>query len=318
MRTASCRAGVCWAGSEAPLSSSCPHSCTSSERLWTSVCALCVTKAEKAAEIRLPALGVRQGGKNILQPRGADDSLQQLWHVHKTALPPHGGQPRGEALQMGGRLRLGADAGVEVGGLVHCADAGQLLRGKAEDGAGHGGGQRDIAAGIVDDLQQLQEDLDLGGLQQIAARARVAGDAALLQRSLVHARGHAGRAHEDDNIRRARGAQRAVLRYKRAAVQKLRDARGDELGLRAGLVAGIVVRGGQVKAVQLDLGAPLLREARAGDEGFGLRIVELARLSFHDEGKDVVGSLQDPARERKFFDSRSLRGSPGACVPRMG
>ena len=86
---------------------------------------------------------------------------------------------------MGGRLRLGADAGVEVGGLVHCTDAGQLLRGKAEDGAGHGGGQRDIAAGIVDDLQQLQEDLDLGGLQQIAARARVAGDAALLQRGLV-------------------------------------------------------------------------------------------------------------------------------------
>ena len=189
------------------------------------------------------------------------------------------------------------------------------IRGKAEDGAGHGGGQRDIAAGIVDGLQQLQEDLDLGGLQQIAARARVAGDAALLQRSLVHARHDRGRAHEDNNIRRARGAQRAVLRYKRAAVQKLRDARGDELGLRAGLVAGIVVRGGQVKAVQLDLGAPLLREARAGDEGFGLRIVELARLFFHDEGKDVVGSLQDLCARAEILRQQELaRLAGGLCA----
>ncbi len=197
--------------------------------------------------------------------------------VHKAALPPHGGQPRGEALQMGGRLRLGAD-GVEVGGLVHCADAGQLLRGKAEDGlamaAASGISRRGLSM-ICSSCRRISTSAVCSRSPPAPASQAMPR---FLQRSLVHARGHAGRAHEDDNIRRARGAQRAVLRYKRAAVQKSprcarRRTRPPRRSCRRYRRPR---RSGQGSAARP--GGPSSGKLAPGTRGFGLRIVELARL----------------------------------------
>ncbi len=132
-----------------------------------------------------------------------------------------------KALQMGGRLRLGADAGVEVGGLVHCADAGQLLRAKPKtDGLAMAAARGDIAAG----LSMICSSCRRISTSAVCSRSPPARPRRRAMPRFCSAAWYTPAVMPGERMRmthqtRGRSAPFSVTN---AAVQKLRDARGDE------------------------------------------------------------------------------------------
>ena len=170
---------------------------------------------------------------------------------------------------------------------------------------------------IVNDLQELEQDLDLRRLHQIVVRACVAGNAALLQRRLIDPGNHAGRTHQDHDVRRLCRAQRAVFRD-RSLVQEPLDARGDKFRLRARLVAAFLVRRKIIQAVQLDLRAGRVRKLRAGDERLVLRVIQPSGLLFHHERKNVVDRLQNLGPRAEILRQQQLARLAGSLRAEQG
>ena len=71
---------------------------------------------------------------------------------------------------------------------------------------------------IVENGEQREEDLGLGGVEDAAAAVADAVDATVCQRALISIRGHAGRAHEDHDVAGFCGAQALPFRDHAAAI----------------------------------------------------------------------------------------------------
>ena len=164
---------------------------------------------------------------------------------------------------------------------------------------------------VIDNLQSWNKILNFRCLHQIAVPAHVAGDAAPLQRRLIYPGDHAGRAHQDHDIRRLRRAQRAVFRDGGLAQEPL-NTRSDEFRLRARLVTAFFFRCEIIQAVQLDLRAGRVRELRAGDERFVLRVVQLPGLFFSSQAKTRRWLLPE------FRRGNGNSATAAACAARRG
>ena len=241
------------------------------------------------------------------------DVPQQAAHVHVCRRVPQSGQCCQERLHVLAAVRQ--QSVIEVSLPVTAADLRQTVRRKAEHRGAEHGDQRHILPGIVDDLQQGQRDSDLRGLVEIAAFLKGAGHIPLRQR-LGEGGGPAPRrAHQDHDVLRAAGPQRAILPGDGIPlIQKLTDTLRREPGLRQqpfhrAVICRRLLMGGDEVEFRLAV-LPGRVVLRAKVEGLVLTVFHLPHVRRQDVGEDEIGRVQNLSPRAEVFGQQNFAFLP--------
>ena len=200
---------------------------------------------------------------------------------------------------------------IEVSLPVTAADLRQTVRRKAKYRGAEHGDQGHILPGIVDDRQQSQRDRDLRGLVEIAAFLKGAGHIPLRQRLGEDGGPAPRRAHQDHDVLRAAGPQRAVLPGDGIAlIQKLTDTLRREPGLRQqplhrAVICRRLLMGGDEVEFRLAV-LPGRVVLRAKVEGLVLAVFHLSHLRRQDVGEDEIGCVQDLLPRAEVFGQQNF------------
>ena len=178
--------------------------------------------------------------------------------------------------------------------LAPPAQGGQVIGGEAEDGAGQHRQQGDVLPGVLDGLQQGDENANLLGIHQVGVPLHGAADAPGLQRPAEGIAHGAGGAKQNDDILGCHRPQGASLANGGAFCQHFFNAPGCKVrflvvGFAAGNLQYIKFRG---RVLQGAAGNSL-------PQCFRLAVVQAAHLPAHAGGEHLVdgGDHLDPGAE---------------------